>query len=43
LIASVDDKFSRNLSMSEMSNVLELHNLNNEYTLAKDLKKSKKK
>jgi hypothetical protein len=37
LIASVDDKYSKDLSISEMKNVIDLHNLNNEYTLGKDL------
>jgi len=41
LIASVDDKFSKDLSISEMKNVIDLHNLNNEYTLGKDLKSKK--
>ena len=33
LLASVDDKFSKDLSMSEMQNVIDIHNLNNQYTL----------
>ena len=41
LIAAVNDKFSKDLSISEMKNVIDLHNLNNEYTLGKDLKKKK--
>jgi hypothetical protein len=41
LIASVDDKFSKDLSISEMKNVIDLHNLNNEYALGKDLKSKK--
>ena len=41
LLAAVEDKFSRDLSISEMKNVIDLHNLNNEYTLGKDLKKKK--
>jgi hypothetical protein len=41
LIAAVEDKFSKDLSISEMKNVIDLHNLNNEYTLGKDLIKKK--
>ena len=42
LLASIDDKFSKDLSVSEMKNVIELHNLNNEFALGKNVKKSKK-
>lgn len=41
LIAAVEDKFSKDLSVSEMKNVIDIHNLNNEYTLGKGLKKKK--
>ena len=43
LIASVDDKYSKDLSMSQMRNTIKLHNLNNEFTLGNDIKKSRKK
>ena len=39
-IAFVKDVYSKDLSFSEMQNVIKLHNLNNEYTLGKDLKKN---
>lgn len=42
LTASVDDKFNKDLSIAEMKNVIDLHNLNTEYTLGKNLKKNKK-
>jgi hypothetical protein len=42
LVASVDDKFNKDLSIAEMKNVIDLHNLNTEYTLGKNLKKNKK-
>ena len=35
LLASIDDKFSKDLSISEMKNVIDLHNLNNDFTLGK--------
>jgi len=35
LLASIDDKFSKDLSISEMKNVIDLHNLNNDYTLGR--------
>jgi len=42
LVASVDDKYNKDLSIAEMKNVIDLHNLNTEYTLGKNLKKNKK-
>lgn len=38
-IAAIEDTYSKDLSLSEMKNVIDLHNLNNEYTLGKNLKK----
>ena len=35
LLASIDDKFSKDLSISEMKNVIDLHNLNNDFTLGR--------
>lgn len=35
LVASVDDKFNKDLSISEMTRVADLHNLNNDYALGK--------
>ena len=42
LVASVEDKFCRDVSVSEMTSVIAMHNLNNEFTLGKNVKKSKK-
>jgi hypothetical protein len=37
-IAAIEDTYSKDLSLSEMKNVIDLHNLNNEYTLNKNKK-----
>lgn len=42
LIASVDDKYNKDLTIAEMKNVIDLHNLNTEFTLNKNLKNKKK-
>ena len=39
LLASVHDKFSKDLSMAEMKSIIDMHNLNNDFSLCKSMKK----
>jgi len=39
LLASVHDKFSKDLSMAEMKSIMDVHNLNNDFSLGRNMKK----